>query len=148
MIIHGIMFSTIQSCQPPTDHPLDVDPELFSALLFVAPNYLHTCSTKLLLKTAMTQPEVRGQSSPSPFLQSLNSSLWTARLAPCGPMIVLITSTTQPAQTHVTQWRHTRCSSSSSCSSSFSCHHDNRAEGTVSLSMCQCNWWRQHACAG
>lgn len=50
----------------------------------------------------MTQPEVRGQSSPSPFLQSLNSSLWTARLAPCGPMIVLITSTTQPAQTHVT----------------------------------------------
>lgn len=30
--------------------------------------------------------------SPSPFLQSANSSLWTARLMPCGPMIVLATS--------------------------------------------------------
>lgn len=34
---------------------------------------------------------MRGRCSPSPFLQSQNSSLWTARLMPCGPMIVLAT---------------------------------------------------------
>lgn len=50
MIIHKIRVSTIQSCQTPADHPFDVDPELFSALLFAASNYLHTCSRKLLSK--------------------------------------------------------------------------------------------------
>lgn len=36
-----------------------------------------------------------GFSSPSPFLQSQNSSLWTARLMPWGPMIVLATETAE-----------------------------------------------------
>lgn len=50
VMIDRMVFSTIQSCQTPTDHPLDVDPELFSAGLSVASDYLHTYSTKLLLK--------------------------------------------------------------------------------------------------
>lgn len=102
---------TVQSCQPAAYHTLDVDAKLFPCQLSVTSSYLHTCVQRgarvswetFDAETSSSSFETRGSISsmtersggryvPRPFLQSQNSSLCTARLMPCGPMIVLATS--------------------------------------------------------